>query len=124
MRPSSLLRNTRLNALIEALSFRELGSKGAAALLQCSVSSARNYLEELMDARVIAISSKPWTGGGLDRTVYCLNPDPLIVGAFQTALGEFASGADKAANAAVRDPLVLALFGAPQALMCQHLDAR
>jgi hypothetical protein len=124
MRPSSLLRNTRLNALIEALSLRELGSKGAATLLQCSASSARNYLQELIDARVITVSSTPRTGGGIDRTVYCLNPDTMIVADFQTALGESASGADMATNAAVRDPLVLALFGAPPTMTCKRQDAR
>jgi hypothetical protein len=124
MRPSSLLRNTRLNALIEALSFRELGSKGAAALLQCSASSARNYLQELIDARVIAVSSKPWTGGDLDKTVYCLNPDPLIVNSFQTALGESASCDGTARTVMVRDPLVLALFGAPPTMTCKRQDAR
>jgi hypothetical protein len=107
MRPSSLLRNTRLNALLAALAVRDLGSIGTAALLDCSASSARNYLLELLDAGVVSAILNPAVGN--ERTVYRLNTDRLLVDDFQSTLAP-----DCGATAAARDPLVAALFGAPR----------
>jgi hypothetical protein len=124
MRPSSLLRVTRLNALIEALSARELGSMAAARLLNCSASCARNYLMELMDAGIIAISSNLRADGSLDKTVYCLIADRAIVDMFQDSLEDLSACEHTGPTVAMRDPLVVALFGAPQALAGKGQDAR
>lgn len=109
MRPSSLLRNTRLNALLAELSLRDMGSLGAATLLDCSASSARNYLLELLDAGVVRALPNPADGN--DRTVYRINPDKCLVGDFQAAL---TVAGDAVAAAPARDALVAALFGAPR----------
>jgi hypothetical protein len=110
MRPSSLLRGARLSALVAELAVRELDNAGAAKLLRCSASSARNYLLELMDAGAVDASSD--RSDGADRTVYRLNPDKLGQGAFDAA-GLIAGNP---VAAAARDPLVAALFGAHPAL--------
>ncbi|MET0856993.1 MAG: hypothetical protein ABWY27_09620 [Telluria sp.] len=111
MRPSSLQRIARIDALIAELSLRQLGNLGAAALLDCSASSARNYLRELLDAGVIVTGFKPMPACA-DKTVYRLSGDHLRVTAFQAALAAERCGARAGAG---RDPLVAALFGAPRA---------
>lgn len=110
MRPSSLLRIERLDALIAELSLRGLGSFGVAALLDCSASSARNYLLELRDAGVVVAdaNSEP---GCADKTVYRLSGDHFLVNGFKSSLSRSRGGAD---TVAARDPLVAALFGAPR----------
>jgi hypothetical protein len=85
----------------------DLGSIGAAALLDCSASSARNYLLELMDAGVVSAMLN--RSGGNERTVYRLNTNRLLLDDFRAAL---APAPDCVAIAAARDPLVAALFGA------------
>lgn len=107
MRPSSLLRNARLGTLLAELSQRDLGSLGVAALLDCSPSSARNYLFELLDAGLLRALPNPAEGS--DTTVYRLTPDQGLVDAFKTSL---TVAGNAVAAAAERDPLVAALFGA------------
>lgn len=110
MRPSSMLRIERLDALIAELSLRGLGSFGVAALLDCSASSARNYLLELRDAGVVV----PGPNSALacaDKIVYRLSSDQLLVDGFKVALARSRGEAD---GGAARDPLVAALFGAPR----------
>jgi hypothetical protein len=142
MRPSTLLRIARLDALVAAFSARDLGPAGIATLLRCSGSCARNYVTELVDAGMI----KPMPAGladrGVDKNVYRLTSNRRLVDAFLASLeacraaapacapqvadqvdghygantpGRFADRANRAgANmVARRDPLVAALFGAP-----------
>jgi hypothetical protein len=141
MRPSTLRRIERLSSLVAEFSVRDLGHAGVAALLQCSASSARNYVIELMDAGVIRLSPNGQPDGCIDRIVYRLNADQRLVDEFQAALAYpentraaavrrepglassvhhfrivpdgIGSALDAGVIAAARDPLVTALFGVP-----------
>lgn len=117
MRPSSLLRIARLDALIAELSLREKGNLGAAAFLNCSVSTARNYLLELLDAGVI-VTGLNTVPACADKTVYRLSADHVLVAAFKATLGPDCCGAGGVTG---RDPLVAALFGAPRAEAVEFL---
>jgi hypothetical protein len=141
MRPSTLLRIERLNALLAAFAVRDLGHADVAALLECSGSSARNYVFELIDSGVIRSSHE--SDGRYDKAVYRLSPNRLLVDAFRASLAdaqknhqkcdaplarsvqdtgrdlrEYRAGSDPACEPGIfsarRDPLVAALFGAPR----------
>lgn len=68
MRPSTLLRRERLNLLVVELSLHDLRHVDIAALLECSASSARNYIFELMDGGVITVSPNQQSHRSIDRT--------------------------------------------------------
>ena len=81
-RPSSARRVVNLRALISEFAARNMGYCGVALFLNCSESTARNYVHELIDHRVIAYPRIRAQASCVDRTVYSLNPDPLIVRQF------------------------------------------
>lgn len=86
LRPSSVRRLGNLRALVSEFSGRDIGSSGVALLLGCSLSAARNYVAELLDAGVVAPSPVKQKAGCVDRTLYRLNADPLAVHQFLAAL--------------------------------------
>lgn len=85
-RPSSARRMSNLRALVEEFGNRDLGCAGAALFLGCSYSSARNYLAQLLDAGVVASHPVRLGAGCIDRTLYRLTADPLVVHRFLAAL--------------------------------------
>jgi hypothetical protein len=109
MRPSSSLKAGRLQLLATAFARRALRQADVAALLDCSPSGARNYLNELMDAGVITVSHA--TGGerSFARRAFVLHPDGHR--AAQRLLAPAMAG-EGGACVQRRDPLVAALFGA------------
>lgn len=82
-RPSSARRMSNLRALVEEFGNRDLGCAGAALFLGCSYSSARNYLAQLLDAGVVASHPVRLGAGCIDRTLYRLTADPLVVHRFR-----------------------------------------
>lgn len=137
LRPSSARRIRNLRALVAEFARRDLGYSGTALLLGCSLSSARNYIFELLDAEVIVAHPFRPPAGGIDRIHYQLSTDRRTVRAFVAALAESdgaatqgdAMQADRRRDSggvdnfnfgrslpdapARRDPLVAALFGDP-----------
>lgn len=133
IRPSSAKRLANLHTLVAEFAQRDIGRTGVAELLGCSPSASRNYIAELLDARVVFSSSARPRIEWKDRTLYRLTHDPIAVQEFLAGLAE-PSGAHLtggsvaelvrgmgrntnfglAANIepARRDPLVAALFGA------------
>ena len=146
LRPSSARRIGKLRALVAEFAGRDIGYAGVALFLGCSLTAARNYVTELLDAGVIDPHPVRQAAGCLDRTLYRRTADPLVVHEFLAALAgthraagmpaccgtavreapppdaasirrtwcvaDFSRGAGNAP--ARRDPLVAALFGAPQ----------
>lgn len=139
MRPSTLLRIERLTALIAGFTPGVLQVADIAALLRCSLSSARNYIFELRDAGLIGLAAGSPTNCGIDRMVFCLTADRARIDAFMTVLANpglfdltraktgarlctvapvaaFENHALQPRASAIvnvrRDPLVAALFGA------------
>jgi hypothetical protein len=117
-RPSSARRIDKLRALVAAFGARDIGNAGVALLLDCSLTAARNYLAELLDAGVIDAHPVRQAAGCLDRTLYRRSADPLAAGAFLATLvsADCVAGLSAGAGSAParRDPLVAALFGAPR----------
>ncbi|WP_426193447.1 hypothetical protein [Massilia sp. DWR3-1-1] len=117
-RLSSARRIDKLGALVAAFAARDLGNAGVALLLECSLTAARNYLAELLDAGVIDAHPVRQAAGCLDRTLYRRSADPLAAGVFLAALtrADCVAGCSPGAGSAParRDPLVAALFGAPR----------
>lgn len=129
-----------MRALVAEFAARDIGYAGAALLLDCSLTTARNYIAELLDAGLVfSLPGRPGRpgGSGVERTLYRRTADPLAVHRFLAAL----AGSQQAANNAApqtlpdaerihrtwraagfslgaghaparRDPLVAALFGA------------
>ena len=144
LRPSSARRLGNLRALVAEFAGRDIGHAGVALFLACSLTAARNYVAELLDAGVVAALPVRQAAGCVDRTLYRRSADPLVVHAFLAALArshatgmpawrgtavlEAPPDAERihrtwsvadfsrgAANStARRDPLVAALFGAPR----------
>ena len=142
LRPSSARRLGNLRALVAEFAGRDVGHAGVAMLLGCSLTAARNYVAELVDAGVIASLPVRQAAGCVDRTLYRGSADPLVVHAFLAALARsHAAGIPAWRGTAVleappdferihrtwlaadfsfgaghsparRDPLVAALFGA------------
>lgn len=122
MRRSSYRRHANFRKLVAELALRDIGCAGVTLLLDCSISAARNYIAELVDAGVLASHPVRQQAGCIDRTLYCRTADPLVVRAFLAALASpqdaghrwpvahVSPGADDLP--ARRDPLVAALFGA------------
>ena len=132
LRPASARRIGNLRALVVEFTARDIGNAGVALLLGCSLTAARNYVAELLDAAVIVAHPVRQAAGGLDRTLYSRSADPLTVADFLAALARRQRAADlqacgswcsevdvdvvrrAASTPARRDPLVAALFGAPR----------
>jgi hypothetical protein len=142
MRPSSARRLCIMRALVAELAGRDIGHAGVALFLGCSLSAARNYVSELLDAGVVAAHPARKDAGCMDRKLYRLTVDPLAVHKYLAALARSNGGrgvagwgegeaedtipdverirrswsvADFSLGApARRDPLVAALFGAPR----------
>lgn len=128
LRPSSTRRLRNLRALVAEFSGRDIGCAGVALFLDCSLSAARNYVSELLDASVVALHPVRQAAGCIDRRLYKLTVDPLAVHAYLAALasshgvevGEWEAGRMERGWSAAdfplgapprRDPLVAALFG-------------
>jgi hypothetical protein len=138
LRPSSARRIMNLRALVGEFARRDLGYSGTALLLGCSLSSARNYIFELLDAAVIVAHPFRPPAGSIDRLQYQLTTDRQAVREFVAGLAESDGAeaqrhgmqADRQGDAcgldnfnfgpnlldapARRDPLVAALFGEPR----------
>ncbi|RJG14453.1 hypothetical protein D3872_17715 [Massilia cavernae] len=102
--------------MVEEFGERDIGCAAAAMLLNCSLTAARNYILELLDAGVVASHPVRQDAGCLDRTLYQLSADRPLVQRFLATLADtdradFPFGAPN--PPARRDPLVTALFGAP-----------
>jgi hypothetical protein len=142
MRPSSARRLCIMRELVAEFARRNIGHTGVALFLGCSLSAARNYVFELLDAGVVASHPVRQAAGCVDRKLFRLAADPLAVRKYLAALprshgerGAVAWGDGEAAEPmpdvarihrnwsvadfsmgapARRDPLVAALFGAPR----------
>lgn len=68
MRRSSYRRQANLRTLVAEFALRDIGSAGVALLLDCSISAARNYIIELVDAGVLVSHPVRQRAGGVDRT--------------------------------------------------------
>lgn len=141
LRPSTARRIERLRALVSELRVRDMGLVAIAAFLECSASAARNYVFELLDAGVVRSPPIKRPAGCVERTVYRLNTETLLLREFdagkETCKSTLAARGAQEHRAAVsadlllnirdgsnpsfgvgrvpprRDPLVTALFGAP-----------
>jgi hypothetical protein len=132
-RPSSARRLANLHTLVAEFAHRDIGRNGVAELLGCSPSASRNYIAELLDARVVFLSPARPRIEWKDRTQYRLTDDPIAVQEFLAGLadplgatlpsGSVADAAQRMGRntnfglaagiePARRDPLVAALFGA------------
>jgi hypothetical protein len=109
MRPSTLRRSENLLRLLGEFETRDLGPLGVALVLGCSASAARNYIAELLDARVIRRLPGGPGDGCADRVVYGVDQDAQRVARFKAALAGSMMGGDSGPQ--WRDPLVAALFG-------------
>jgi hypothetical protein len=141
IRPSTIQRLLNFRKLVAEFAARDLGYGEAGELLGCSASGARNYVNRLLDAGVVA-PRRTRGADGKDLNVFRLNPDPQVARAFlammerqrrvdtlaprqaapRTAAADagfpaspppLCPGADDAP--ARRDPLVAALFGLSRA---------
>jgi hypothetical protein len=139
LRPSSARRLDNMRALVAEFAARDIGYAGVALLLACSLTTARKYIAELLDAGLVfpLSASQRRPGAGIDRTLYRRTADPLAVHRFLATLAGPSAPADIAAPRtrpdaarihrtwlaadvslraghapARRDPLVAALFGA------------
>jgi DNA-binding Lrp family transcriptional regulator len=97
VRPSTLLRQERLQLLAAAFARRTLRQADVAALLDCSPSGARNYLNELVEAGVITPCRATPDERTFAKRAFVLHPEAPVHGMPPQR----------------RDPLVAALFGAP-----------
>jgi hypothetical protein len=79
LRPATIRRQRRLHVLIDAFSARDMDAVEVAALLECSSTSARNYLSELLAAAVIMARRAVRSDDGSMRNCYCLNGDSALV---------------------------------------------
>ena len=86
LRPSSARRLTNLRALVAEFAERDIGCAGVALFLDCSLSAARNYIAELLDAGVVASRPDRQAAGCVDRTLYRQAVDPLAVHQFLAGL--------------------------------------
>jgi hypothetical protein len=116
----------RLLYLIDQLQTRDIGYAGAAELLRCSRSRARQYLHELLSNDIILHSPRMMAQDSPDERGLCLNPHQTIVRRFVAELRGQAGSAASPRNDVARehsspveptqrdvwrDPLIVALFG-------------
>jgi hypothetical protein len=141
VRPSTARRNDNLRSLVAELTLRDMGYVGVATHLNCSASSARNYISHLLDLGVIVSAPNKPPAGAADRTVFRLNGVLASSGLYgaENVQGRSAgrrslelsqgtlnrngeshlwletavSLVRPAGVAPLRDPLVAALFGSP-----------
>lgn len=106
MRPSTALRIERLQLLAAAFARRTLRQADVAALLDCSPSGARNYLNELVEAGAIAPCGASAAERSFSKRAFVLRPDGQR--RVQSLLLEDCAPLLHQR----RDPLVAALFGA------------
>jgi predicted transcriptional regulator len=90
-RPSTAQLDLHLQALVAELSVRDMGCAEVSLFLGCSPSSARNYINRLLDAGIVA--------------------PRRIGGACGRARILYRSRSAPEAPPALRDPLVTAFFG-------------
>jgi hypothetical protein len=141
MRPSTIQRLLNFRILVAEFAVRDLGYGEAGALLGCSGSGARNYVNRLLDAGVVA-PRRTRGADGKDLAVFRLHPDPQVARGFLAVLDRQrridtlapAQGTPRGAAADAvfaatpsplrhdadnalprRDPLVAALFGLSRA---------
>jgi hypothetical protein len=107
-RPSTVVRNARLGALIAALSARKMTLAEMALLLQCSQSAVRQYVRELSRADVVLLANKQKAGAGGCGKSYSLNNDPSTVNRFLDSLTEPPDGRARVAGRSPRLPASLA----------------
>jgi hypothetical protein len=88
LRPASARRIGNLRALVAEFAERDIGGAGAALFLGCSLTAARNYISELLDAGVVAARPVREAAGCVDRTLYHRTTDPLVVHRFLAALAK------------------------------------
>jgi hypothetical protein len=125
MRPSTTQLDLNLRALVAEFALRDMGCIDVSLFLACSPSSARNYINRLLDAGIVAPRRTGGTGGR-SRTMYRMKPYARL--ADLPCIGAAPGGGRRpaiAAQAAVcrdpqappmmRDPMVAALFGRPSA---------
>lgn len=117
--PSSVRRCANIKMLIGELASRDMRAEDAAVMLQASASCARNYMNELCAAGVIAATFQLDSTPKIRRPYYRLSADLERVRAFAAGLaplGREVPPPAKRVNGAParRDPLVAALFGSPR----------
>jgi hypothetical protein len=91
-RPSTVRRLQRLNALIDELSARDMDAAAVALFLDCSATSARNYLNDLLEASVIRSRRTALSGDCYMRNGYHLNGDPRMARHFLAGCRESQCG--------------------------------
>ena len=97
LRPSTVRRLGNMRALVAELVARDIGYAGVALLLGCSLTTARSYLAELLDACLVtSLPTRPGSGG-IDRTLYRRSADLLAVHRFLAALAGPREAAETAA---------------------------
>jgi hypothetical protein len=133
LRPASARRMQNMHLLLSEFRQREMGTLGVALLLDCSISRARGYLNELIEHDVIVANPAKPAWPYLDKKVYHLTtssfhlntyvawlwaalrvtPRPIGAGRHGHVAGLPEAGAASQLPGLVtaRDPLVAALFG-------------
>lgn len=87
IRPATLQRRQRLQALVAELGARDMDVGAVAALLQCSGTTARSYLSDLLEASVIHAGRPSECGPDCrKRNAFRLNRDPCLVQDFLAGL--------------------------------------
>jgi hypothetical protein len=95
VRPSTVRRRANLQQIISTFSASRFDAVAVAALLQCSLSAAYQYIDMLVDACVIKLCRDSNDSGGNLRKGYRMNSDPLYAVQFLMRLRE---------SAAIRSP--------------------
>lgn len=102
---ASQRRAGKLRMLLDGLARSEMDLEAVALLLDCSASSARNYVLELVDAGLLTSTRGGPVRGRVASAIYRINrPEQRT----QAAVGH---DMPAAMMNAPRDPLVMALFG-------------
>jgi hypothetical protein len=82
VRRSTMRRQQRLQVLIGELAARGMDAADVAALLACSPTAARNYLNELLEASVIEFRRAARSADTGQRSGYFLTGDAALVSSF------------------------------------------
>jgi hypothetical protein len=107
-RPSTVVRNARLRALIAELSVRKMTFVEMALMLQCSESTVRQYVRALARADVVLFANKHEAGASGCCKSYSLNNDPPTLIRFLDSLAETADGSARTFGGSPRLPASLA----------------